>query len=127
MKKFDKILIGVFVVMAIVVGIFMKIRASRDYNEKYAEIKIEGNLYKRVKLEPNKPVERINIKTDLGENVIEIKDGGVSIIEADCPDQVCVKDGHKEHPGDVIVCLPNKVIIEIKGEVNDSNVDIISQ
>ena len=45
-------------------------------------------------------------------NVCEIKDGKVTMTEADCPDHLCMKQKAVDKTGGTIVCLPNKVIIE---------------
>lgn len=127
MKKLDKIIIVFFVVLAIALGVGMKINSNRNYNKKYAEIYVKGEFYKKVELDKKNPKEVLNIKTDLGDNVIEIENGGVRIIDADCPDKVCVKDGFKDKPGSVIVCLPHKVVIQIKGEKGENVVDEVSQ
>ena len=47
-----------------------------------------------------------------GTNVCEIKDGKVNMIEADCPDHLCMKQKAITDAGGTIVCLPNKVVIE---------------
>ena len=47
---------------------------------------------------------------------MEILKGKVRVIEADCPDELDVKQGFIENVGQVIVCLPNRVVVEIKGE-----------
>lgn len=126
MKKFDKIIIVFFIAVALFGGIFIKINQKKDYSEKYAEIYVKGTLYKKVILDKGKPKEIINIETNLGKNIVEINNGGVSITDSDCPDKICVKDGFKSNPGEVLVCLPHKVVIEIKGENNKSEVDIVS-
>lgn len=45
-------------------------------------------------------------------NVCEIKNGEVKMIEADCPDHLCLKQKAVDSTGGTIVCLPNKVVIE---------------
>lgn len=45
-------------------------------------------------------------------NTIEIKHGKVRMIEADCPDKRCVKQGASSSLP--IICLPNEIVIEIK-------------
>ena len=45
-------------------------------------------------------------------NVCEIKDGQVKMIEANCPDHLCMKQHAIDSTGGRIVCLPNKVVIE---------------
>ena len=51
---------------------------------------------------------------DTGTNTVIIKDGEVFVQKADCKNQVCVKSGKISKKGESIVCLPNKVIVEIK-------------
>lgn len=48
-----------------------------------------------------------------GRNLIQVRDGAVRVLEADCPDKVCVRTGPIRQEGQVIACLPHKVIIYI--------------
>ena len=53
-------------------------------------------------------------------NVCEIKNREVKMIEADCPDHLCLKQRAVDSTGGTIVCLPNKIVIEgIKGTSSD--------
>ena len=53
-------------------------------------------------------------------NVCEIKNGEVKMIEADCPDHLCLKQRAVDSTGVTIVCLLNKIVIEgIKGTSSD--------
>lgn len=45
-----------------------------------------------------------------------IENGAVYMQHADCPDQLCVKQAPISREGETIVCLPNKVILEVLGE-----------
>ncbi len=47
-------------------------------------------------------------------NVFLIKEGTVSMKSADCPDQICVHHVPITKQGEMIVCLPNQVVIEIQ-------------
>ncbi|MCY6484852.1 NusG domain II-containing protein [Clostridium aestuarii] len=125
MKKFDKIIIIIAVFVALISLVVFKLSLNKEYNIKYAEIYVKGDFYKKVILDKNSSKETINIETDLGENIVEIENGGIRIIESDCRDKICVEDGFKDKPGEVLVCLPHKVIIEIKGE-EQSEVDEVS-
>ena len=49
-------------------------------------------------------------------NTVLVQQGHVRMMEASCPDQVCVNQGWISDSTLPIVCLPNKVIIEIVGE-----------
>ncbi len=47
-------------------------------------------------------------------NILEIKDGEARITEASCPDKICVNHRAVSKQNQSIVCLPNKVVIEIQ-------------
>ena len=56
----------------------------------------------------------IKIPGKVGECILVIKDGEAYMQEADCPNQICVHHSSVSHKGETIVCLPNRVIIEIR-------------
>lgn len=47
-------------------------------------------------------------------NTVVIEDGKVYVRQADCKNQVCVKHQKISKKGESIICLPNRVIAEIK-------------
>ncbi len=49
-------------------------------------------------------------------NVVEVKDGAVSVTKADCPDKICKNHRAVSKSGESIVCLPNKVIVTVRGD-----------
>ncbi|MBI4855668.1 MAG: NusG domain II-containing protein [Acetobacterium woodii] len=48
-----------------------------------------------------------------GTNTLVISDGKAKITEADCPDHICVKTYPISNPGETIVCLPHKLVVEV--------------
>ncbi|MBP1919501.1 hypothetical protein J2Z34_001990 [Youngiibacter multivorans] len=122
-KKWDIIIIALFVLLSFVpVGIFaMTVAGNEEADGVYAVVTVQGEEYKTIKLTGHTGNEDILVKTDLGMNLLQIVDGKVMMFEADCPDQVCVYQGAASKPGDTIVCLPHKVVVEIKGTVPDED------
>lgn len=55
---------------------------------------------------------------------IEVHNSTAAIIESDCPTGLCVQTGYIHTPGQISVCMPNGVWIEILGE--ESTTDVIS-
>ncbi len=51
--------------------------------------------------------------SDVFNNVV-IKDGEVFISEASCPDGVCVSHRAVSKVGETVVCLPNRLVVEIE-------------
>lgn len=47
-------------------------------------------------------------------NVIEISNGRVRMLDADCKDRVCVNQGWISTQGETIVCLPGRVTVTLK-------------
>ena|GEM_PF-67134 len=64
--------------------------------------------------------------TDGSYNIIEIHDHKIHIIDASCPDLVCVNTGYGKNNILPITCLPNSLIIKVTSQpAADSNeVDI---
>lgn len=48
-----------------------------------------------------------------------VKDGGIRVSESSCPDHLCVDMGTVSHAGETIVCLPNQVVITVRGGSSD--------
>ena len=57
----------------------------------------------------------IEVKQDSHINKITIKNGHVSMSFSDCHGQDCVQQHSISRTGESIVCLPNKVMLEIQG------------
>lgn len=53
------------------------------------------------------------VTTDLGYNTIVIENHTVRIDSSDCKNQICVNEGAIDTPGQTIVCLPHKVVVQI--------------
>jgi hypothetical protein len=124
-KKWDIIVIVVLLCVSfipeLIFGVFMK----KNYSGTYAVITVEGKTYKKIPLSEHRGEEKINVKTKYGYNIIDIKDQSVSIIDADCKDKICIKEGIISKPGQNLVCLPHKVMVEVKGYENKPSDEII--
>ena len=79
----------------------------------------------------NKVVKKIDIRQlkqeceiDLGTNIVCVTKSGVYMKKATCPDKLCVHNGTIDKPGQSIVCLPNKLMVEIIG--NKKDVDAVA-
>ena len=57
----------------------------------------------------------IEVKQDSHINKITIKNGHVSMSFSDCPGQDCIQQEAISHTGETIVCLPNRILLEISG------------
>ena len=94
MKQIDKILAAGLLLTAVLLGIFL----------------FAGTEYGSYALDKEQTI-------DLGTgNHLEIRGGEIRMTEADCPDQICVQTGSISKEHEMIVCMPHKVIVEIRKE-----------
>ncbi|MGQ9631166.1 MAG: NusG domain II-containing protein [bacterium] len=68
----------------------------------------------------------ITVEGALGDMKIEIKGGRARVIESNCPDKICIKQGWIANRGETIICVPNRVVIKVLGEPPLNPVDAIS-
>ncbi len=60
-------------------------------------------------------VQVIEIPGKIGTCILTIKDGKADMTYADCPNQICVHHAAIMNVGETIVCLPNRVVVEVGG------------
>lgn len=51
-----------------------------------------------------------------GYNRVEVEPGRIRVVEADCPDGICISQGWLSDQSVPIVCLPHRLIIKIRSE-----------
>lgn len=125
-KKWDIIIIASLVILSFIPTIIFGLFVGNNYNRTYAEITIAGKVFKKIPLSEHSGIDTLDINTKYGSNHVEIVDNTIAIVDATCSDSVCIQQKFISKPGERIVCLPNKVMIEIKGETNDEDEIIIS-
>lgn len=110
MKKKDLILICSVLVLAAAFWLVPRaVGLLGNSKEQKLRITVSGEEYGTYSLEKDQVIK-------VGDtNVCEIKDKKVSMISADCPDQLCIHQRTIQLQGETIVCLPNKVVLEIMG------------
>lgn len=86
-------------------------------------VTVDGQLYGTYSLDEDQEIE---VKHDGHINKITIKDGSVQMSYSDCKNQICVKDGKISRTSESLVCLPNRVMIEISGGEEDEFDAVIS-
>lgn len=67
----------------------------------------------------------IDIERDDHINKVTIRNGTVSMSFSNCNGQDCIHQGEITKSGEAIICLPNKVVLEITGD--DREYDVLSK
>lgn len=54
-------------------------------------------------------------KGEIGVSEVVIADGEVAITESPCRHKLCILAGYKHRIGDIIACVPNRILVAIRG------------
>jgi hypothetical protein len=119
LTRADKLLFA-FVLMLCLSSFFVA-RLFREQGE-VAIVESMGKEYAKLFLaEPG----RYDIPGKLGISRIIVAHHQIYIQSSPCPDKLCVHSGAAHLQGDVLVCVPNQVVIRIKSET-EKNLDLIT-
>jgi hypothetical protein len=126
MKKNDFIIIAIVILLAIG-GIFY-LNVLKSQSGRIARISVNEKIFREIDLNTIKAGESIEFDVANGHGHVVASAEGIIMAHSDCRDQICVKTGLISNQGEMIVCLPNKIVIEILGNTDsDDGVDVISQ
>jgi hypothetical protein len=116
LKKADIVLI----VLLFTLSLLPLIKFGQPEPACYAEIRQAGRSIKRIQLTGHTGVTELTATCEVNgqekHNHIRVENEHIIMTAADCPDKICVQTGAVSQPGEIIACLPHKLIIEIKSE-----------
>ena len=104
----DIILIASLTLIGLVLLLLVNTKAERG---SFAVVQVDGVTVARYALSEDGV-----FVLNGGSNTIEIKDGKIRMLEAQCPNLQCVHQGWISKSYQSIVCLPNKMIVTIEGD-----------
>ena len=116
MKKYDFYLAGAMCFIALVLyfityfssDIGQTLVVYKD-NEVIAEYSLNDEGYHTIEYD------------DISLMTFEIVNNEADVLSASCNDKLCVHQKPIDTSGEVICCLPNKILLKIEGTKNDSN------
>ena len=107
--KRDLILIGILLLTALILFLLFKDK-QRNEPDAVAVVTVDGTEIARYPLSRNG-----TFVLNEGSNTLVIENGEAWVSEANCPDKLCMGFGKISKNGEIIVCLPNRLIVMIEG------------
>lgn len=107
-KKTDLLIIAAVVLLTILIFL-LALPKEKEGNR--VEISVDNRVVKTLVLDEDVVYEA---KTGYGYNRIVVKDGKCFVETADCRDNICVSHSSICKVGETIVCLPHRLIAEVK-------------
>lgn len=96
---------------ALLVGISIPVFWQGGLAER-AIIRQEGKVFAEVDLRAKRQLE---VSGPLGTTVIDIEPGRARVLSDPGPRQYCVRQGWLMRPGEIAICAPNRVSVQIAG------------
>ncbi len=94
--------------------------AAAENDGAYAEISCGGEIIGTVDLDIN----GVYSYPRTGEMEFTVSDGGIWVSKSDCPDKICMNTGRLCRAGETAVCVPNKVVVTVRGKNGKDAEDI---
>lgn len=125
--KGDKILICVVLLLSFLLLAGFQIFGFAA-EKTYAVIEINAKPFQKISLDENGSNFKLAVPSGHHKSIVEVDKDRIRIIYSDCPDQDCVRQGWVSRPGQIVVCLPNKIVIKIVNGNNryDNDIDGVS-
>lgn len=112
-KKGDKILIGIIILVLVVGFAGVRFWQSTKSKDLVAVIYQNDKVIERIDLNKVEEPKEINLSGDY-HNTIRVEKGRIRYEETDCPNRICVNTGWLTKYGDFAVCLPNQTVVDIE-------------
>lgn len=108
-KKADIFLTLALIIAGLAISYFLTVDSSSG---SVLKITSDGKLFGSYSLLED---QQISLDKTGHHNTVEISDGTVSMVSSDCSGQDCVHQRSISESGESIVCLPNRIVLEISG------------
>jgi len=127
MKPLDIIIIiGLIAISFIPLTVFSMTNAYNEGDDVIAVLVHDGEVIEEITLTGHEGNQQFMVEGPGGQyNLMEVDGERIRIKEDNSPDQVGVHMGWKDTPGETIVCLPHKLLIEIRSESNTQDDELI--
>lgn len=109
-RKADITLAAILIAAGLAVSLFLSVG---DGTGRMVHIAADGKEYATYPLMEDRTVA---VEQDGHINKITIKGGKVSMVFSNCRNQDCIHRGEIAKTSESIVCLPNRIVVEIQGD-----------
>lgn len=114
MKRGDKLVLALLAGVFLLSGLYITWLNHAQGGELIATVSSDGKVVREIVLDSVKEPFQFRVEApNGGYNIIAVEKGRIRVAEADCPEQVDVRQGWISAPHESIVCLPNRLVISL--------------
>jgi len=124
LKYFSRADFGVVGILILVAAIGFLFNLRQDFSKgEFVLVRYRNRVLYRLSIHEDRS---LSVNGDSGGLVLQIRRGKVWVSQSQCPHKTCMRMGKISHPGQIIVCVPNRIVIQIVGRGNPT-FDVITQ
>jgi hypothetical protein len=125
MKVGDKLVLGLLLTIFLASGLYITWLNNTRGDQLLATVLSDGAVIREIDLSAVPEPYQFRVEDGRGGyNIVSVEPGRIRVIEANCPEQVDVRQGWISQPHQSIVCLPNRLVIRLSTK-GPSDVDFI--
>ena len=128
-KPFDYILISLTLLLSFLPAVFTiagSYQTETQTPSLIAVVKIKGEVVDQFELSENTPKKEVTYYPNPNQyNIVEIDGTRIRVKEDNSPDQIAVRTGWISQVGQVSVCLPHQLLIEIQSNQEEEKEELI--
>lgn len=123
-KRAAVLTVIVVILVAVCVGAIAHMKSSGRDGSLMAYVYRDNEIIDSINLSKVSEAYRITYEYNGGEkNVVEVRPGSIGIVEATCPDHLCMNMGFISDELMPVTCLPNHLVIRVVYEGSNSNAE----
>ena len=112
MKKKDLILVGAALLVALVLYAISQVTLGTQAAQVVVTVGGEEVLRRPLAMSDTYEI----AQEDGDVNIIRVENGAVFMLEANCRDGLCIRQGKMKNAAKTIVCLPHELVVRLDGE-----------
>lgn len=102
-------------ILSVAIFYFRSSLSSGKASSVGAVISAQGEIVRKIDLSPGGGKTTFLVSGRLGPATVAVEGRRIRVLDAPCPERICVKQGWIENPGESIVCIPGETVIHIEG------------
>lgn len=114
MKRGDAVLLIILLVLLSGSWLYIGWLRAHQGDQLVATVTVNGNSVKQIDL--NTVSEPYQFRVDDGNggyNIVQVERGRIRVVEANCQEQVDVRQGWISEPNQSIICLPHRFVVRL--------------
>ncbi|MDQ6989871.1 MAG: NusG domain II-containing protein [Mariprofundaceae bacterium] len=112
-SRADQVLL--LILLLLIFGLWLGVQEHLNQGPPTVFIYHEQQLLAQYPVPQDEHIIRVAAVGALGTSDIELSKQGIRFISSPCTTQYCTLAGHKSHVGSVLACVPNHIMVVVRG------------